>query len=90
MPVDGEQQRQLVGTITATDRWVLDSAYGAWLDVVLPRAQLIVALDYPRWFSLQRPVRRTVSGAVTKAPRCGGNTETFRNMVGAKGSGPPA
>jgi len=33
---------------------VLDTAYGAWLDVVLPRVDLVVGLDYPRWFFLQR------------------------------------
>jgi len=40
--------------VAAQDRWVLDTAYGAWLDVVLPRVDLVVGLDYPRWFFLQR------------------------------------
>lgn len=82
VPVDGERQREIVAEVVAQERWVLDSAYGAWLDLVLPRTELVVALDHPRWFSLQRLVRRTVSGAVTKAPRCNGNVESFRNMVG--------
>ena len=75
VPVDGELQRDLVGEIVAGERWLLDSAYGAWLDLVLPRAELVVGLDYPRWLSLGRLVRRTVSGAVTKEPRCNGNVE---------------
>lgn len=82
VPVTEYRQRELISATTATDRWVLDSAYDTWLDLVLPRVELVVGLDYPRWFSLQRLVRRTVAGAVTKAPRCNGNTESWRGMVG--------
>lgn len=81
-PVAKERQRELIADVVRRDSWVMDSAYGMWLDLVLPRTELIVALDYPRWFSLQRLIRRTVSGAVTKSPRCNGNTESFRNMWG--------
>lgn len=41
----------------------------------------MVGLDYPRWLSFARLVRRTVSGAVTQEPRCNGNVETWRNML---------
>ncbi|WP_210650491.1 hypothetical protein [Nocardioides sp. SYSU D00065] len=75
-------QREVIGEIVAGERWLLDSAYGAWLDLVLPRAQLVVGLDYPRWLSLGRLVRRTVSGALTGEPRCNGNVESWRNIVG--------
>ena len=81
VPVDPEQQRRIIGGITRDERWVLDSSYGAWLDLVLPRAELVIGLDYPRWLSLARLLRRTVSGAITKEPRCNGNVETWRNMV---------
>ncbi len=70
-----------IGDIVAGERWLLDSSYGAWLDLVLPRVQLVVGLDYPRWLSFGRLLRRTVSGAVTKEPRCNGNVETWRNML---------
>ena len=79
--VDADRQRELISEITSGERWVLDSSYGAWLDVVLPRVQLIIGLDYPRWFSLQRLVRRTALGIVTKEPRCNGNYETLRNAL---------
>lgn len=82
VPVDAVRQREQISAVTSGDHWVLDSAYGAWLDLVLPRAELIVALDYPRWFSLQRLIRRTIRGAVTKSPRCNGNTETIRQIFG--------
>ncbi|MBA3782459.1 MAG: hypothetical protein H0X12_11490 [Nocardioides sp.] len=69
-----ERQRELIGDVVATDRWVLDTAYGAWLDVVLPRVDLNVALDYPRWFSLQPGSRsdggRAVVSLLSLCVRC--------------------
>ena len=81
MPVDGAVQRDLISEVAAGERWLLDSAYGAWLDLVLPRAELVAGLDYPRWLSLGRLVRRTISGAITKEPRCNGNVETWSAIV---------
>lgn len=80
VPVDASRQRALIGEIVAGERWLLDSSYGDWLDFVLPRTQLVIGLDYPRWLSLFRLVRRTVSGAITKEPRCNGNVESFRKI----------
>ncbi|WP_237393861.1 hypothetical protein [Pseudarthrobacter sp. ATCC 49987] len=59
---------------------MLDSAYGAWCDVVLPRAELIVGLDYPRWLSLARLVRRTLRRVLTREPVCNGNEETIAGI----------
>ena len=44
--------------IASSDEWVLDTAYGHWRDLVLPRTELIVALDYLRIVSLARLTRR--------------------------------
>ena len=82
--VDPAVQRELIGEVVAGERWLLDSSYGDWLDFVLPRTQLVVGLDYPRWLSLSRLVRRTVSGAVTKEPRCNGNVETWRALLSGR------
>ncbi|XAS65167.1 GNAT family N-acetyltransferase [Pseudarthrobacter sp. So.54] len=75
-----KEQRDLAAAIAAQDRWVLDSAYGVWRDVVLPRAELVVGLDYPRWLSLARLVRRTLRRAVTREPVCNGNQETLARL----------
>ncbi len=73
-----EEQRAIAAEIVAGDAWVLDTAYGRWRDVVVPRAQLIVALDYPRWVSLRRLLRRTVRRVVTREAVCNGNRESLR------------
>ncbi len=75
-----EEQRRRVATICAGERWILDTAYSQWIDVPLARVQLIVALDYPRWFSLGRLLRRSLLRAVDHHPICNGNTESFRQL----------
>ena len=80
-PVSEERQRERFEAATAGDAWVLDTAYGTSLDIAVPRAELIVALDYPRWFSLQRLVRRSVRRADTQQPICNGNTESWRRLA---------
>jgi adenylate kinase family enzyme len=80
--VPADVQRQRISPIVATDRWVMDSAYGKWLELPLQRAELIVALDYPRWFSLARLVRRTTRRVITKETACNGNVETLFKALG--------
>ncbi|GHG44402.1 MULTISPECIES: adenylate kinase [Amycolatopsis] len=79
---DDEQVRR-IAEVCAGKRWVLDAVYSRWQDVVLPRAQLIVGLDYPRWLSLSRLVRRTFVRALTRRRICNGNVESFRQMFSA-------
>jgi adenylate kinase family enzyme len=73
-----EEQVAAVTTICATDRWILDTAYGKWVDVPLARVELILGLDYPRWFSFARLIRRTFTRVVDKQTICNGNVETLR------------
>lgn len=75
------EQRAIAASVAAGEGWVLDTAYGAFLDVVLPRAQVVVALDYPRWLSLGRLVRRTAHRWITRTPVCNGNVETLRQAL---------
>ncbi len=78
--VDTAVQRQRMTTVVAEDRWVVDSSYSAWLDVVVPRVELIVGLDFPRWLSLQRLVRRSLRRWATNELVCNGNTESLRQL----------
>jgi adenylate kinase family enzyme len=76
--VSAEVQRDRVREICATDNWVIDAAYGMWVDIPLDRADLIVGLDLPRWLSFSRLLRRTVRNVVRHEPTCNGNYETWR------------
>ena len=81
VPVPEDEQRHRIEAICATENWILDTAYGEWLDLPLARVELIVALDFPRWVSLSRLIRRTVVRAIDGREMCNGNRESFRHMV---------
>jgi adenylate kinase family enzyme len=79
--VPEEEQRRRIAVICSGERWIIDSGYSRWIDVVLARVDLIVALDYPRWRSLARLTRRTLARAIDRRTICNGNTESFRQLV---------
>ena len=74
---DGEQRRRIT-ELCAGDSWVLDSAYSRWVDAVTDRVQFVVGLDFPRWVSFARLLRRTAFRIFTQQQICNGNVETFR------------
>lgn len=79
--VPADEQRRRIDAICATERWVLDTAYGLWLEIPLARAEVIVGLDLPRWLSLLRLIRRSVGRALDGRPVCNGNRESFRHLL---------
>ena len=78
--VPDDEQRRRIEAICASEHWILDTAYGKWLDVPLARADLIVALDFPRWVSLARLIRRTVARVLDGRAVCNGNRESLRHV----------
>lgn len=76
VPLD--EQRARIEAKCAGDAWILDSAYSKWIDIPLARVELIIGLDFPRWVSFGRLVRRTFGRALDRKPICNGNTESFR------------
>jgi adenylate kinase family enzyme len=79
--VPDDEQRRRIQRVCEQPEWILDTAYGMWLDLPLARAQLIVALDYPRWFSLQRLIRRTIARLFDRRLICNGNRETLGGIL---------
>jgi adenylate kinase family enzyme len=76
--VPADEQRRRIAAVCANEQWIIDHGYSSWLDVVMARVELIVALDYPRWLSLGRLLRRTLLRNLDHRPICNGNTESFR------------
>ena len=77
-----DEQRALFDEVTRADTWLLDAAYGAWRDLALERADLVIALDYPRLTSLGRLTRRTTARIIDREEVCNGNRERWRSLVG--------
>ena len=78
--VPDEEQRRRIEEICTRPEWVIDAAYAKWLHIPLQHVELIVALDYPRWVSLTRLIRRSVARAVDGKTICNGNRESFLGM----------
>ncbi len=76
-----EEQVEAIRPWAEQPRWVMDSLWSATRDLVLPRTDLLVALDFPRRVSLGRLVRRTWRRLRTGEEFCGGNTESWRRAV---------
>lgn len=72
------EQVEAITPVAAGEAWVMDALWSATREVVLPRTDLVVALDLRRSVSLGRLLRRTASRLVSRAPICGGNTESWR------------
>jgi adenylate kinase family enzyme len=79
--VPRDEQRRRIERICRGDAWILDSIHRTWMDVVLDRVEVIVALDYPRWLSYGRLLRRTATRMVTREPVCNGNVESLGNVL---------
>jgi adenylate kinase family enzyme len=77
--VPTEVQRERILEICRQREWVLDTAYSSWLDIPLASADLVVGLDFPRWLSLTRLIRRTVIRILTRETVCNGNRESMRS-----------
>jgi adenylate kinase family enzyme len=81
VPMPTHEQIAYFGALVQSDEWVLDSAYGTWRDLVVERADLVVALDYPRLVSLRRLLRRTAGRIVDQQEICNGNHEHVRDVL---------
>jgi hypothetical protein len=75
--------RSRVESAAAGDRWVIDGGYSAVRDLIWPRADTVVWLDYPLRVILPRLVRRIVARVQDKAELWPGtgNRETIRNAI---------
>lgn len=81
VPVADDKQRAIITDLCERDEWIIDHGYGKWLDIPLDSADLIIALDYPRWVSFSRLLHRSVSRVITGELQCNGNRETWRTLL---------
>lgn len=79
--VPTEVQRERIAALCAGDEWILDAAYGKWLDIPLARVELVVGLDYGRAVSFGRLLHRTVTRAFRGDRVSNGNVESLRMML---------
>jgi adenylate kinase family enzyme len=76
--VDTATFRAQVAAATAEDRWVVDGGYSSARDLLWPRADAIIWLDYPVWVNLWRLFWRSCRRIRSREALWNGNRETFR------------
>lgn len=80
---DKEVFCQRVDEATRGARWVLDGNYSKARDIVWPRADTIVWLNFERHVVMRRLLGRTVRRAATREELWGtGNVESWAKMLG--------
>ncbi|HFE66132.1 MAG TPA: AAA family ATPase [Chloroflexi bacterium] len=72
--------RQKVQAALAGDCWVVDGNYSKARDLIWPRAQTLIWLDYSLSFILWRQISRGLRRIVTQEELWNNNQETWRNF----------
>lgn len=76
-----EDFRARVEGLTQGDRWIVVGNYRTIQDLVLPRADTLLWLDYPFGLTLYRVVKRTIRRYVRQELCCNGNRESLRKSL---------
>lgn len=66
-----------VASIVEQERWIVDGNYARVSELVWPRADCIVWLDYSLPVILSRLIRRTLRRVFAREPCCNGNYESL-------------
>jgi len=77
-PFPLERVRAETARAVKGDAWVVDGGHGTVREIVWPRAELVVWLDYSLPLILWRTIRRTLHRCVVREELWNGNRETFR------------
>ncbi|MGC0153375.1 hypothetical protein ACPRNU_13010 [Chromobacterium vaccinii] len=75
-----------VAALAAQPRWVVEGGYASALERLLPRAELVIWLDYPRSLLAWRIVRRSLRRAWRREVLAHGNRETLRGALFSRDS----
>lgn len=82
----GARMREMLGAIAPPQYWAVSGNYSSVQDVVWPRANTIVALDYSALRVFWQLLRRTFNRCLFRQPICNGNVETFDKSFLSKDS----
>ncbi|NNE73897.1 MAG: hypothetical protein HKN26_09550 [Acidimicrobiales bacterium] len=76
-----EFRRIIAETFPAGGRWITDGNYGSVHDILHPRADTFVWLDYERPLIMRRLIARTLRRTVTREELWNGNREPWSNFM---------
>jgi adenylate kinase family enzyme len=85
-PVETSSFRTRVDAITAQERWLVGGNYSVARDLIWPRADTLIWLDYALPIVFVRLLRRTVRRIVTHEELFAGNRENWRSQFASRDS----
>lgn len=79
-PAEAAAFRASIDAAAAVDGWTMDGNYSAVRDLSFHRAEVMVALDFPRSLVMRQLIPRTLHRVVTQQELWNGNTESWSNL----------
>ena len=79
-------RQNILDTTNGIDSWIIDGNYLDLRDLIWPKADLIIWLDYPFYIVFTRLIKRTIQRFINKEILWNGNTENFFNKLFTKKS----
>jgi adenylate kinase family enzyme len=80
-PLPDNEFKARVADFALADDWVIDGNYKRLREILDQRITHLIWLDYPRWFVMQRLIRRTIWRAVSRKELWNGNRESARSWL---------
>jgi adenylate kinase family enzyme len=84
--VPRDEFRRSVAEALVNETWTVGGNYSVASDLIWPRADTLIWLDYPLPLVLWRLGRRTIRRIVTRETLWGGNVETWRAQFASRDS----
>ena len=85
-PLPNDIFRDRIDAALRGPAWVVDGNYSFSRDIVWGRADTLVWLDYPLWWSFWRLLVRSLRRLITQEPLWNGNKETLRGLFFSRDS----
>ncbi len=80
-PLPDEIFKAQVSEFVSKSDWVVDGNYSRLRQIMDARVTHLIWLDYPRWFVMQRIIRRTLWRVISRKKLWNGNRETAANLL---------
>jgi len=75
-----EELRKMIKKEVEKSGWVVCGNYFKLQDIIWPKADVIIWLDYPLRVCFWRCLKRTILGIATTKPICNGNYDSLSNL----------
>ncbi|GIP18104.1 topology modulation protein [Paenibacillus montaniterrae] len=59
-PTPDEEWDSVQENLVLEEQWIIDGNYGRTLDIRMNRADVIILLDFPRWITVYRVIKRRI------------------------------